>query len=106
VWVSWEISQLKKAALYSSVCIIFTISLSQLAGFWNFTKPIGEPLSVRLIQGNFEQSLKFNPKAIEEQFSFYSGAIESEFGIEVDVTDSIEITSFDAALAYLDAKQE
>jgi acyl carrier protein len=34
------------------------------------------------------------------------GAIESEFGIEVDVTDSIEITSFDAALAYLDAKQE
>ena len=78
VWVSWEISQLKKAALYSSVCIIFTLSLSQLAGFWSFTKPIGEPLSIRLIQGNFEQSLKFNPQAIEEQFSFYSSAIESE----------------------------
>jgi apolipoprotein N-acyltransferase len=78
VWVSWEISQLKKTTIYSSVCIIFTISLSQLAGFWSFTKPFGEPLSVRLIQGNFEQSLKFNPKAIEEQFSFYSSAIESE----------------------------
>ena len=31
------------------------------------------------------------------------GAMESEFGIEVDVSDSIEITSFDAALAYLEA---
>lgn len=31
------------------------------------------------------------------------GAIESEFGIEVDVADSMEITSFDAALAYLEA---
>jgi acyl carrier protein len=31
------------------------------------------------------------------------GAMESEFGIEVDVSDSMEITSFDAALAYLEA---
>ena len=30
------------------------------------------------------------------------GAMESEFGIEIDVADSIEITSFDAALAYLE----
>jgi acyl carrier protein len=30
------------------------------------------------------------------------GAIESEFGIEIDISDSMEITSFDAALAYLE----
>jgi apolipoprotein N-acyltransferase len=78
VWVSWEISQLKKNIFFSGACIISAIALAQLAGFWTFTKPIGEPLSVRLIQGNFEQSLKFNPQAIEEQLSFYTNAIESQ----------------------------
>lgn len=78
VWVSWEVSQLKKNIFFSSACIISTIALAQLASFWTFTKPVGEPLSVRLIQGNFEQSLKFDPKAIEEQFSFYTNAIESQ----------------------------
>jgi len=78
VWVSWEVSQLKKNIFFSSACIISMIALAQLASFWTFTKPIGEPLSVRLIQGNFEQSLKFDPKAIEEQFSFYTNAIESQ----------------------------
>ncbi len=78
VWISWEITHLKKNIVFSSICIISAIALAQLASFWTFTKPIGEPLSVRLIQGNFEQSLKFNPKAIEEQFSFYTNAIESQ----------------------------
>ncbi|MGV0982594.1 MAG: apolipoprotein N-acyltransferase [Polynucleobacter sp.] len=78
VWISWEITQLRKNIVFSSTCIISAVALAQLASFWTFTKPIGEPLSVRLIQGNFEQSLKFNPKAIEEQFSFYTNAIESQ----------------------------
>lgn len=78
VWISWEITQLRKNIFFSATCIIFAVALVQLASFWTFTKPIGEPLSVRLIQGNFEQSLKFNPKAIEEQFSFYTNVIESQ----------------------------
>ncbi|MBU3586717.1 apolipoprotein N-acyltransferase [Polynucleobacter sp. 31A-FELB] len=78
VWISWEITQLRKNIVFSSTCIISAVALVQLASFWTFTKPIGEPLSVRIIQGNFEQSLKFNPKAIEEQFSFYTNAIESQ----------------------------
>ncbi len=78
VWISWEITQLKKSVFYSGACILAAVILAQLASFWTFTKPIGEPLSVHLIQGNFEQSLKFNPKAIEEQFVFYTNAIESQ----------------------------
>jgi apolipoprotein N-acyltransferase len=78
VWISWEITRLRKNTFFSATCIISAVALAQLASFWTFTKPIGEPLSVRLIQGNFEQSLKFNPKAIEEQFSFYTNAIESQ----------------------------
>ena len=78
VWISWEVTRIKKSLFISGACIISIIALMQLASFWTFTKPLGEPLSVRLIQGNFEQSLKFNPKAIEGQFSFYTSAIESE----------------------------
>lgn len=78
VWIAWEILQLKKNILFSGACIVSAVVFSQLASFWTFTKPIGEPLSIRLIQGNFEQSLKFNPRAIEDQFSFYTAAIESE----------------------------
>ena len=78
VWISWEITELRKHIVFSSTCIVSAIFLAQLASFWTFTKPIGEPVSVRLIQGNFEQSLKFNPRTIEEQFSFYTNAIESQ----------------------------
>jgi apolipoprotein N-acyltransferase len=78
VWLSWEITQLRKTIFFSGAFIISAVVLAQLASFWTFTKPIGDPLSVRLIQGNFEQSLKFNPKSIEEQFSFYTNAIESQ----------------------------
>ena len=77
VWISWEITQLKKDIRFSGTCIISSIVLLQLASLWTFTKPIGEPISVRLIQGNFEQSLKLNPKAIEAQLSFYTSAIRS-----------------------------
>lgn len=78
VWISWEMTQLKKDIRFSGACIISSIVLLQLASLWTFTKPTGEPLSVRLIQGNFEQSLKLNPKAVEDQFSFYTSAIEHE----------------------------
>jgi apolipoprotein N-acyltransferase len=42
---------------------------------WQFTSPSGSAISVRLIQGNFEQSLKFNPKEILRQIDFYRDAI-------------------------------
>jgi apolipoprotein N-acyltransferase len=47
------------------------LGLNQL----RFTEAIGKPISVRLIQGNFEQSLKWNPNAIAQQIRFYSDAI-------------------------------
>ena len=78
VWVSWEIYQLRKH-VFSSIALIVTVfSISQLGGFFTFTKPTGEPISVRLIQGNFEQSLKFNPQAIGQQIDFYAKEITKE----------------------------
>ena len=66
-----------KRQVFSSAVIIGALGLVQIAGLVSFTQPTGEPLSVRLIQGNFEQSLKFNPQAIGQQIYFYETAIQS-----------------------------
>ncbi len=78
VWASWEIYQLRKHAASSALLIAVALGISQCAGFFTFTKPTGEPIGVRLIQGNFEQSLKFNPQAIGRQIDFYAGEITKE----------------------------
>lgn len=78
VWASWEIYQFRKHVASSVILIVAMIGISQFAGVFAFTKPIGEPISVRLIQGNFEQSLKFNPQAIGKQIDFYAGEITKE----------------------------
>jgi len=75
VWASWEIYQLRKHAASSALLIVSAIGFSQSAGFFTFTKPIGEPISVRLIQGNFEQSLIFKPEGVLQQIAFYNAAI-------------------------------
>ena len=78
IWISWVIIQLKRYPLISGMSIVTMISVSQLAGLFTFTQPFGEPISVRLIQGNFEQSLKFNPLEIGQQIDFYAGEIKKE----------------------------
>ena len=77
VWISWELFQFRKQALLSCALILGTVGAVQLVGLASFTQPIGEPLRVRLIQGNFEQSLKFNPQAISQQIYFYEKSIDS-----------------------------
>lgn len=72
VWASWQISLLR---VRNAVVVLAAIAFTQVGGLWQFTAPIGEPISVRLIQGNFEQSLKFNPKEIIRQIDFYRDAI-------------------------------
>lgn len=76
VWVSWELLQTRKRFLFSATAVIAMVATAQLAGLLSFTKPFGEPISVRLIQGNFEQSLKFNPLAIGKQIDFYTAEIK------------------------------
>lgn len=76
MWTSWEIFQIRKHAVHSIICIVCLITISQLAGLLSFTKPTGEPISVRLIQGNFEQRLKFDPLAINQQIAFYTSEIK------------------------------
>jgi len=72
IWASWQLSLLK---IQNTLVMVAAIAIVQILGMWQFTSPNGAALSVRLIQGNFEQSLKFNPKEILQQIHFYRDAI-------------------------------
>jgi apolipoprotein N-acyltransferase len=78
VWISWALLFLKKQTAASALTICILIAVSYLAGIASFTKPFGAPITIRLIQGNFEQSLKFNPQAIGQQIDFYVSEIQRE----------------------------
>ena len=75
IWCSWELLQIKRRWLTSSIAIVCAIAFTQAIGLISFTKPFGDPISVRLIQGNFAQSIKFNPLAIGQQIDFYTKEI-------------------------------
>jgi apolipoprotein N-acyltransferase len=78
IWTSWEMFQLKQRLKIGVITIAAVLTISQLAGFFSFTQPFGEPISIRLIQGNFEQSLKFNPLEINRQIDFYASEIKRQ----------------------------
>lgn len=75
VLASWQLLSIKthfKTTVLSLVCLV---GLSQLLGIWSFTKPTGEPLTVELIQGNFPQSLVFQPEGMLQQIAHYKSAM-------------------------------
>ncbi len=75
VWVSWQALSLRSNFKTVSICIICLIGMQPLLNWWTFTKPISEPISVELIQGNFAQSLVFKPEGMLQQIAFYKSAM-------------------------------
>lgn len=75
VFVSWQLLQLRKDPFSSTISLIFVIAFTTLSSLWSFTKPIGEPLKVELIQGNFSQSMIFKPEGVLKQIEFYFAAM-------------------------------
>ncbi len=75
VWVSMQLSRWRQSLVRISIPIGLALALMLGLSQLRFTEAIGSPISVRLIQGNFEQSLKWNPNAIAQQIRFYSDAI-------------------------------
>ena len=64
VLASWQLYILRKQARVGGISLLFILLLMPAFSWWQFTKPQGEPLSVELIQGNFAQSLIFNPDGV------------------------------------------
>jgi len=75
VFISWQLLQLKSNFVGTSISLILVISLTIVSSFWGFTKPIGNAISVELIQGNFAQSLIFKPEGVLKQIEFYFDAM-------------------------------
>jgi apolipoprotein N-acyltransferase len=75
VLASWHLLSLRSQFKVSSISLILLIALSQLLSFWSFTKPIGDPLTVELIQGNIAQNLVFKPEGMLQQIAFYKSAM-------------------------------
>ena len=71
----WAALQLSQPRLKSIAVIVGVVVIVQVLGIWSFTSPKDAPITVRLIQGNFEQSLKFNPADILKQIHFYRDQI-------------------------------
>ncbi len=78
VWASMHLSAWRRSFVRATIpvglSIVLMLGLHQL----RFTEAVGSPVSIRLIQGNFEQSLKWNPSAIQQQIRFYSDAIVAQ----------------------------
>jgi apolipoprotein N-acyltransferase len=70
-----QLSRWRQSIVRTSIPIGLTLVLMLGLNQLRFTEAIGSPISIRLIQGNFEQSLKWNPSAIAQQIRFYSDAI-------------------------------
>jgi len=75
VFASWQILQLKKYFSSSALSLLLISAITIVASQWSFTKPVGTPLEVELIQGNFSQSLIFKPEGVLQQIAFYRDAI-------------------------------
>ena len=75
VWASMQLSGWRQSLVRISIPIGLALALMLGLNQLRFTEAIGSPISVRLIQGNFEQSLKWNPSAITQQIHFYSDMI-------------------------------
>lgn len=71
-YLSYSRQKLTATLLVSLSIISLTHSLNLLT----FTKALGDPLEVTLIQGNFAQSQTFNLNYIEEQITYYRSAIK------------------------------
>jgi apolipoprotein N-acyltransferase len=65
----------RKPALALAVALLLTGALLQRI---DWTSPHGNPISVRLLQGNVPQELKFEPEQIQNTLQLYHGLITSE----------------------------
>ena len=71
------LSESKHSLFTKFVASLTIISGSHAVGLISFTEPIGRPISVTLIQGNFPQALKFDPEYVLSQVSFYQNTIKN-----------------------------
>jgi apolipoprotein N-acyltransferase len=78
-----------------AVVLIAGLGLSVMSDYWRrdnpvrprhlFTKPADTPINVALIQGNIEQSVKFDPQYFEQSYQSYLSLMNTPQAAQVDL---------------------
>ena len=70
-WVLLIDNDVVKQKIAAAAAIIFVVGLGYFLRSYEFTQPIGEKVSVALVQGNIEQNLKFDEAMLPETYRRY-----------------------------------
>lgn len=57
--------------LWAACAVVVLIGAGFWVRDWRFTQPVGQPVSVALVQGNIPQEMKFNEQALRETYQRY-----------------------------------
>ena len=71
-------NQMKPFALVSGVVFVLCLSIGQTLRQVKWTEPTGNPIHIRLLQGNVAQEAKFNPRQIITMLDMYAKMISKE----------------------------
>ncbi|MEI7531767.1 MAG: apolipoprotein N-acyltransferase [Betaproteobacteria bacterium] len=77
-WGAFKIGSAPERLFFPLFSLGFAIFLISFLENISYTQPIGKPLEVRLIQGNFPQLMQYQQSALEEQNNFYLREYQSK----------------------------
>ncbi len=70
----------KRSKLIKVSLLVFVLTFGQLLKYINWTEPVGEPISVSLIQGNIAQDIKWQKETISQTLDTYQTLIQKTKG--------------------------
>jgi apolipoprotein N-acyltransferase len=91
-WSAYKIGSAPERLFLPLFSLAFFVFIVSFFNQTNYTKPIGNLLEVRLLQGNYEQKMEYDEAALVRQNNFYlSGLIEKPIDLIVAPETAITI---------------
>jgi len=75
LWAAYQIGSVKRRLIAPLISLGLAVLFSSFLENSNYTQPLGKMLEVRLLQGNFPQSMHYNPQASRERGDYYLNAL-------------------------------
>lgn len=70
LWSAYQIGSIKRRLFVPIISVGFAILISSFFEGAQYTQALGKMLEVRLVQGNFSQSMHYSPEAVEKRTNF------------------------------------
>ena len=71
LWSAYQIGSIKRRLFAPIISVGFAILISSFFEGTQYTQALGKMLEVRLVQGNFTQSMHYSPEAVQKRTNFY-----------------------------------